>query len=135
MTTAQKKLIITVLWLSVIAVCGHIIYTYLMKQTINPYGIFALSIFIASLFEFHTFGRTSYLRSHYDNEPRDELEEHIVKTSSKIGYFALMVILLLIYGISEFKNENTANLPLMLALCASIVTLPIIQFIVAQKYK
>ena len=134
MTNKQLRLVKLILWICIVAVGAKITFTYFNSQTIESYGLFAISIFIASLLELHTFGKTSYLGGN-NREQQDELEEHIVKVSSKISYFALMVIVLIILAVTEFRNEDITNIPLMLVFCATIVTLPFVQFLVSKKYK
>jgi len=133
-TNKQLRLVKLILWICIVAVGAKITFTYFNSQTIESYGLFAISIFIASLLELHTFGKTSYLGGN-NREQQDELEEHIVKVSSKISYFALMVIVLIILAVTEFRNEDITNIPLMLVFCATIVTLPFVQFLVSKKYK
>ena len=136
MTNKQLRLVKLILWICIVAVGAKITFTYFNSQTIESYGLFAISIFIASLLELHTFGKTSYLGGN-NREQQDELEEHIVKVSSKISYFALMVIVLIIMAVTEYRNaeQDITNVPLMLVFCATIVTLPFVQFLVSKKYK
>lgn len=135
----SKRIVIITIWLSIIVTGVFMIYSYVINHTFRVYGLFALSIFVASLLEFQTFGHSSYLGNRM--EKGDELEEHIVRVSSKISYFVLMGIILLILGYVDWKNgslfgdRSLSNLPLLLALCASIVTLPVVQFIVARRFK
>ncbi|MBP1932018.1 hypothetical protein [Ammoniphilus resinae] len=137
MTKKQKRLVKFILWICILAVGGKITFTYFNSHTIDSYGLFTISIFIASLLELHTFGKTSYLGGNNVEEQKDELEEHIVKVSSKISYFALMVVVLIILAVSEYGKgeEDKTNVPLMLVFCATIVTLPFVQFLVSKKYK
>lgn len=48
-----------------------------------------------------------------------------------------MIIVLLIIVVTEFLNgnRNEIDLSIMFIFCATIVTLPLVQFIVAKKYK
>lgn len=133
MSKKQIKWLSVVLLLSIMAVIGFMIYRYYVGNSVNYYGIFTISLLAASLFELNTFGETSFLGSYNQDEKGDELEEHIVKVSSKISYFVLLVILFIILLITDLTGKS--NLPIMLALCAAILTLPVIQFIVSKKYQ
>lgn len=133
MSKKQIKWLSVVLLLSIMVVIGFMIYRYYVGNSVNYYGIFTISLLAASLFELNTFGKTSFLGSYNQDEKGDELEEHIVKVSSKISYFVLLVILFIILLITDLTGKS--NLPIMLALCAAILTLPVIQFIVSKKYQ
>ena len=137
MTNKQIRFVKFILWICILAVGGKVLFTYYTSHTIESYGLFAISIFIASLLELHTFGKTSYLGGNNVEQHKDELEEHIVKVSSKISYFAFMVFVLIILAVTEYRNseEDITNVPLMLVFCATIVTLPFVQFLVSKKYK
>lgn len=137
MTAKQKRLVEFILWIAILAIGIKMGYSYFNTQTIEPYGLFALSIFVASLFELHTFGKITYLGRTNKREEKDELEEHIEKVSSKISYYLLMVIVLIIMIVSEWVDDkdNGIDIPIMLVFCATIVTLPFVQFFVARKNK
>lgn len=137
MTIKQKKMVKIILWICIFAVGVKIMYTYFNSNTIDSYALFTISIFIASLLELHTFGKMNYLGGNSEEQHKDEMEEHIVKVSSKISYFALMVVVLIIMAVSEYLDgkEDTINVPIMLVFCATIVILPFVQFLVSKKYK
>ncbi|WP_374723917.1 hypothetical protein [Calidifontibacillus erzurumensis] len=137
MTDKQKKFVNMILWICTFAVVAKILFTFYSSHTIDSYGLFTLSIFVASLLELHTFGKMSYIGGDSNGQQTDEMEEHIVRVSSKISYFALMVIVLIIMSVSEYLDGQKGfnNFPLMLVFCATIVTLPFVQFIVSKKYK
>lgn len=136
MKNKQNKWIKYILWICIFVLIGNILFTYLNVRTIDSYALFALSIFVASLLELHTFGKMSYFDSN-SGEHKDELEEHIVKVSSKISYFVLMVVVFIIWAVSEYRNgeEDMTNVPLMLVFCATIITLPFVQFFVSRRYR
>ncbi len=136
MINKQNKWIKYILWICIFVLAGNILFTYLNAHTIDSYGLFTLSIFIASLLELHTFGKVSYFNSN-SGEHKDELEEHIIKVSSKISYFVLMVVVFIIWAVSEYRNgeEDMTNIPLMLVFCATIITLPLVQFFVSKRYR
>lgn len=84
MTKKQIKFVTYILDVAILAVVIKMIHTYITTNTIQSYGLFVLSIFIAALLELHTFGKTSFLGGNRKEEG-DELEEHIVRVSSKIS--------------------------------------------------
>jgi hypothetical protein len=74
---------------------------------------------------------------HEGGGDKDELDEHITKTSAKISYFALMILSALILFVSEgVTNLNSIeNFPLLIVVCLTFVILPLTEFIVSRKYK
>lgn len=137
METKHKKFVMFILWIAIFAVAAKMIFAFLSTRTIQPYGLFAISIFIASLLELNTFGKMTFLGSANREKQKDEWEEQIVNASSKISYFALMVIVFVIGMVSELADGESGgfDLPIMLIFCAAIVTLPFVQFLMAKKIK
>lgn len=137
METKLKRFVMFILWIAIFAVALKMIFAFLSTRTIQPYGLFAISIFIASLLELNTFGKMTFFGSANREKQKDEWEEQIVNASSKISYFALMAIVFIIGIVSELVDGESSgfDLPIMLIFCAAIVTLPLVQFLMAKKIK
>lgn len=137
METKHKKFVMFILWIAIFAVAAKMIFAFLNTRTIQPYGLFAISIFIASLLELNTFGKMTFLGSVNREKQKDEWEEQVKNISSKISYFALMVTIFIIGMGSEMLDGESGeiDLPIMLIICATIVTLPLVQFLMAKKIK
>ena len=64
----------------------------------------------------------------------EELGQRITEKSSKISYFLLKLFIFLAVVADRFINE-TINIFLLLLLGLSMITLPLIEFLVAKKYQ
>lgn len=75
--------------------------------------------------------------NHEGGGEKDELDRHIETQSAKIGYFVLMILAGLILFISEgVSNLNDIkNIPLLIVVGLTFVTLPITELIYSKKYK
>lgn len=66
---------------------------------------------------------------------KDEREKHITLVSSKISYYLLLVLMLVILFITEgvrLLNE-IKNIPLVVAIGLAIAIQPMVEFIVSRK--
>lgn len=128
----NSKKIIVVLSLAVFCtLVGITIYRWVRYETIDGGSIFfsflALSYFLNAL----KWG------NHEGAAEKDELDKHIETQSAKIGYFVLMILSGLVLFISEgVTNLNDIqNLPLLIVVGLTFVTLPMTELIYSRKYK
>lgn len=109
------------------------IYEWLTEKTLNPSAIFFLSLGIGFLFQAMTWGE---IDGKQEGE-KDEREKYITLLSSKISYFVLLIMMILILFISEgFTAMNDLeNIPLVIVIGLAWITMPITEFIVSKKYR
>jgi hypothetical protein len=112
-------------------VVGFAIYKYVRFGAIDGGAVFFSFIALSYFFNWLNWG------DHDGGGEKDELDKHIETQSAKIGYFVLMILAGLILFISEgVSNLNDIeNYPLLIVVGLTFVTLPIIEFIFAKKFK
>ncbi|TDQ37456.1 hypothetical protein [Aureibacillus halotolerans] len=68
---------------------------------------------------------------------KDEREKHITLVSSKISYFVLLGVMLIVLiateGVAELNDVK--NIPLLIVMCAALFIFPATQLIVAKRYQ
>ncbi|NGP46460.1 hypothetical protein G4V62_16445 [Bacillaceae bacterium SIJ1] len=65
--------------------------------------------------------------------PDEELGQKITEKSAKISYFILLVIILIAVAVDQLVN-GTVNIFLLAVLALAMITLPLVEFLVAKKY-
>ncbi|WP_433772266.1 hypothetical protein [Bacillus wiedmannii] len=131
-----KKTIFIIIVLALLATLIHGAYKYITEGSIFGGTIFAASLILSKLINHITWGDPNGV----SKESQDEMGQQITYKSSKIAYFTLVVVMLLILlsseGFSMGANlDGVKNLPLFIALCSSFFIYPIIELIVAKQYK
>ncbi|PEX86820.1 hypothetical protein [Bacillus cereus] len=131
-----KKTIFIIIVLALLAILIHGAYKYITESSILGGTIFAASLILSKLINHITWGDPNGV----SKESQDEMGQQITYKSSKIAYFTLVVVMLLILlsseGFSMGANlDGVKNLPLFIALCSSFFIYPIIELIVAKQYK
>ncbi len=126
-----KKLAIFISVAAFSAIFGYSIYKYLRYGQVDGTTIFFSFLALAYVFNALTWGDLE------GNKDKDELEQHIETQSSKIGYYALMILSALVLFITEGVGHlnEIKNYPLLIVVGLTFVTQPITAFIYSRKYK
>ncbi|MDM5186849.1 hypothetical protein QUF99_05620 [Bacillus sp. DX4.1] len=132
MTILKKVSVICSLTL-IIAVGGFGIYEWISKDVINASTLFFLFLGIGYFFQSITWGE---MKGKHEGE-KDELEKHITLLSSKISYYLLLVLMLIVLILSERVTamNDIRNIPLVIVIGLTFITLPITEFVVSKKYR
>ncbi|MGO5012113.1 hypothetical protein ACTQ5K_09635 [Niallia sp. Sow4_A1] len=132
MTTVKKVSLICSLVL-ITSIGGFGIYEWIAKDEINATTIFYLFLGIGFLFHSLTWGE---MEGKHEGK-KDELEKHITLLSSKISYYLLLVLMVLVLILTEQVTamNDIKNLPLVIVIGLAFVTLPITEFVVSRKYR
>lgn len=127
----SRKIIAVLAFIIFVILVGFAIYKYVRFGTIDGGAVFFSFIALSYFFNWLNWG------DHDGGGEKDELDKHIETQSAKIGYFVLMILAGLILFISEgVSNLNDIeNYPLLIVVGLTFVTLPIIEFIFAKKFK
>ncbi|NPC93062.1 hypothetical protein HOO54_12670 [Bacillus sp. WMMC1349] len=131
----SKKIIVVLCFAVFCVLVGLTLYRWIQFRTIDGSSIFFSFLTLSYFFNSLNWG------NHWGNlekdGEKDELYQHIVTRSAKIGYFVLMILSGLILLISEgLANLNEIeNYPLLIVVGLTFVTLPITEFIYSRKYK
>lgn len=115
------------------AISGYGIYEWITKEIINASTLLFVFIGIGLLFQSLTWGE---LNGKHDGE-KDEMEKHITLLSSKISYYLLMILMLIVLLVSEkgVALSHIKNIPLVIVIGLAWITMPITEFIVSKKYR
>lgn len=115
------------------AIGGYGIYEWITKEIINASTLLFVFIGIGLLFQSLTWGE---LNGKHDGE-KDEMEKHITLLSSKISYYLLMILMLIVLLVSEkgVALSHIKNIPLVIVIGLAWITMPITEFIVSKKYR
>lgn len=116
-----------------VAIGGFGIYEWLRKDLITASTIFFLFLGIGFFFQSLTWGD---MDGKHEGE-KDELEKHITLTSSKISYYLLLVLMVIILFLTERVTalNDIQNIPLVIVIGLAFVTLPITEFFVSKKFE
>lgn len=117
----------------VLAVGGYGLYEWLTKDIVTASTIFYLFLGLGLFFQSLTWGE---MHGKYEGE-KDELEKHITLKSSKISYYLLLGLMVLVLIVTEKVTamNDIQNLPLVLVIGLAFVTLPITEFLISRKYQ
>jgi positive regulator of sigma E activity len=66
-----------------------------------------------------------------------ELEKHITLLSSKISYYLLLGLMIIVLLLSERVTamNDIRNIPLVIVIGLAWITMPITEFVVSKKYR
>ena len=132
MTTLKKVSILGSLVL-IIAIGGFGLYEWVVKDTINASTIFYVFLGIGFLFQSITWGE---MDGKHEGK-KDELEKHITLVSSKVSYYVLLILMVIVLFLSERVTalNDIENIPLVIVIGLAFVTLPIIEFFISMRYR
>ncbi|GIP31527.1 hypothetical protein [Paenibacillus sp. J2TS4] len=124
-----KNLILAYSGIAILAVAGFNLYKYLRDEMLGFSDWIAIPLLL--IFFFNTLTWNS------EEEQKDERGQLITYKSAKIGYFALLILIFIVFVIVEFpmKNQPIQNYPLFIVLCAAIVILPVCEWIVSRRHR
>lgn len=126
-----KKILIILTFAVFCTLAGVTLYRWVRFGTIDGGSIFCSFLALSYFFNALNWG------DHEGSSKKDELGMYIVAQSAKISYFALMILSTLILFISEGRGNlnDIKNYPLLIVVCLTFVTLPVVEFIYSRKYK
>lgn len=127
----SKKISGMIVGTAIIIVIGFTIYRALTGIGVGFNEIMGLAILFSIFFSAITWGT----KGEDDGVRADEeLGRKITEKSSKISYFVLMVLILIILLVDQFIL-GTMNTSLLIVLGLAFATLPCVEFLVARKYR
>lgn len=117
----------------IVAIGGYGIYEWFAKKELNASTIFFLFLGVGFLFQSITWGE---MEGKHERE-KDELEKHITLVSSKISYYVLLVLMVVVLFVSEgvIPLNEIKNIPLVTAIGLAFAINPIAEFFVSKKYR
>ncbi len=129
----EKKVSLICSLVLIVAIGGYGIYEWVVKDVINASTIFFLFLGVGFFFQSITWGD---MDGKHEGE-KDELEKHITLKSSKISYYFLLVLMLIVLVLSErvVALNDIQNIPLVIVIGLAFVTLPITEYFVSRKYQ
>lgn len=132
MTTVKKVSLICSLVLFT-AIGGYGIYEWITKEIINASTLFFLFLGIGFFFQSITWGE---MEGKHEGE-KDELDKHITLLSSKISYYLLLFLMIIVLVVSERVTamNDIRNIPLVIVIGLALITMPITEFVVSKKYR
>jgi len=115
------------------AIGGYGIYEWFTKEVINASTLIFLFLGIGFLFQSITWGE---MEGKHEGE-KDELEKHITLLSSKISYYVLLILMIIVLVVSErvIAINDIKNIPLVIVIGLAWITMPITEFVVSKKYR
>jgi hypothetical protein len=115
------------------AIGGYGIYEWFTKEVINASTLIFLFLGIGFLFQSITWGE---MEGKHEGE-KDELEKHITLLSSKISYYVLLILMIIVLVVSErvIAINDIKNIPLVIVIGMAWITMPITEFVVSKKYR
>jgi len=131
--TTIKKVSIGCSLVLITAIGGFGLYEWFAKEIVNAATLFFVFIGIAFFFQSITWGE---MDGKHEGE-KDEMEKHITLLSSKVSYFLLLFLMIIVLVISEkvVLLNDIKNIPLVIVIGFAVITLPVTEFIVAKKYR
>jgi hypothetical protein len=110
------------------AIGGYGIYEWFVKKELNASTIFFLFLGVGFLFQSMAWGE---MEGKQERE-KDEFEKHITFVSSKISYYVLLVLMVVVLFVSEgvVPLNEVQNVPLITAIGLAFAIQPITEFIV-----
>src|SRR5690606_4918044 len=115
------------------AIGGYGIYEWFTKEVINASTLIFLFLGIGFLFQSITW---SEMEGKHEGD-KDELEKHITLLSSKISYYVLLILMIIVLVVSErvIAINDIKNIPLVIVIGLAWITMPITEFVVSKKYR
>ncbi|PID04510.1 MULTISPECIES: hypothetical protein [unclassified Sporosarcina] len=131
--TVIKKVSVIGSLVIIIAVGGYGIFEWITKEVINAATLFYVFLGIGFLFQSITWGEVDGKHE----SKKDELEKHITLVSSKISYYLLILLMIIVLAISERVTamNDIRNIPLVIVIGLAWITMPITEFVVSKKYR
>ena len=131
--TTIKKVSIGCSLVLIITIGGFGLYEWFTKDIVNASTLFFVFLGIYFLFQSITWGE---MEGKHEGE-KDEMEKHITLLSSKVSYFLLLLIMVIVLAVSEktVSMSDFKNIPLVIVIGFAFITLPITEFVVAKKYR
>lgn len=131
--TVVKKVSIICSLIVVIAIGGFGLYEWFAKDVVNISAIFFVSSGIYFFFQSITWGEMDGKHE----ADKDVMEKHITLLSSKVSYFVLLILMIIVLIVSEkaVPMNDIKNVPLVIVIGLALITLPITEYVVAKKYR
>lgn len=106
---------------------------WFVRKELNASTVFFLFLGVGFLFQSMTWGEIEGK----SNREKDELENHITLVSSKISYYVLLVLMVIVLFASEgvIRLNEIQNIPLVTAIGLAFALNPIAEFFVSKKYR
>jgi positive regulator of sigma E activity len=114
------------------AIGGFGIYEWVTKEIVNASTLFYIFLGIGFFFQSITWGE---MEGKHEGK-KDELEKYITLKSSKISYYLLLFLMLMVLAVSERVTamNDIKNIPLVIVIGLAWITMPITEFFVSKKY-
>lgn len=131
--TIVKKVSIFCSLVLVIAIGGFGLYEWFAKEEVKASTLLFVSIGISFFFQSITWGE---MEGKHEGD-KDEMEKHITLLSSKVSYFLLLFLMVIVLAVSEkaVPMNEMKNMPLVIVIGFAIITLPMTEYVVAKKYR
>ncbi len=128
-----KKVSIICSLVLVVAIGGFGLYEWFAKDVVNASTLIFVSVGIYFFFQSITWGE---MEGKHEGD-KDELEKHITLLSSKVSYFLLLFLMIIVLIVSEkaVPMNDIKNIPLVIVIGFAVITLPITEFVVSKKYR
>ncbi|MGE6601321.1 hypothetical protein ACQKEY_06310 [Lysinibacillus fusiformis] len=130
--TITKKVSLIGSLVIIVSIGSYGVYEWITKEMIDAATIFFVFLGIGLLFQSITWGETNGV----NEGKKDELEKHITIVSSKISYYLLLLFMVIVLVISERVTSlnDIKNIPLVIVIGLTWITMPITEFVVSKKY-
>lgn len=117
----------------IIAIGGYGLYEWFAKGIVNASTLFFVSLGISFFFQSITWGE---MDGKHEGE-KDEMEKYISLQSSKVSYFILLFVMLIVLVVSEkaAPMNDMNNIPLVIVIGFAMITLPITEYVVGKRYR
>lgn len=126
-----RKMISILCGIATLIVISFTIYKLMIGKMVGFNEIITIGALLVMFFSAMTWGT----KEEKDGIMQDEeLGQMITEKSAKIGYFILTIFIFGAIIADKFIN-GTNNIFLLLLLGLSMITLPVIEFVVAKKYE
>lgn len=110
------------------------LYYWLTELRVNWYALFLCSIALHYIFKYLTLYNVDEIDV---EEQQEDLEKHVLKTSTNITYYVLVILIFGLFFASVGFNTwiDFHHIPLLFALCAAIVVKPAVEFLIVKRYR
>lgn len=131
--TAVKKVSLICSLVIITSIGGFGIYEWISKGKIQASTLFFVFLGIGFFFQSITWGE---MNGKHEGK-KDEMEKHITLLSSKISYYLLLVLMVIVLIVSERVTamNDIKNIPLVIVIGFAWITMPITEFVVSKKYR
>ncbi len=128
---STRKIGSIIIGIATLIVVGFTIYKVISGKDVGFNEVITIGALLMMFFSTITWGTKEEKDGILQEE---ELGQKITEKSSKVSYFLLTLFIFGAVVADKFINE-TINVFLLLLLGLSLITLPIIEFLVAKKYQ